>query len=71
MPIVKAISDTIELIVQEEQRQWTCAEIPVLQAGICVPQCQSGMRSRRMRRFQPLLPSVHPDSFLSYCGRLL
>ena len=70
MPIVKAISDTIELIVQEEQRQWTCAEIPVLQAGICVPQCQSGMRSRAMRRFNRYYRQC-ARSFLSYCGRWL
>ena len=47
MPIVKAISDTIELIVQEEQRQWS-AEIPVLQAGIW---CPNASGSRAMRRF--------------------
>lgn len=69
MPIVKAISDTIELIVQEEQRQWTCAEIPVLQAGICVPQCQSGHAQPRHAPFQPLLPSVRP--FVSFILRTL
>ena len=68
MPVVKVIPDAVELILQEEQRQWTCAEIPVLQAGICVPQCQSGMSGRAMRRFNRYYRQC-ARSFLSYCGR--
>ena len=70
MADVKQSLEAADYVMQEQQRQWTEGDIPVMTATITIPQFGKGAKDRVSRRLERYYRQC-ARSFLSYCNRYL